>query len=61
MCGAVVGGSARQCPACGDKLPLDESTRRVPIGVLLTGIVLMILIPTLFLAGLSVVLYLLGT
>ena len=59
MCGAAVGGSMRQCPACGEKLPIDERVRRVPIGVLLTGVVLMILLPALFLAGLSVVLYLL--
>jgi len=42
MCGAAVEKAMRQCPACGEKLPVSDLTW-LPTRVLLTGNVLMIL------------------
>lgn len=61
MCGAVIAKPIRQCPACGEKLPIDLLFTWVPKGVLLTGIVLAIVVPTLIVAAVSVVLCIVET
>jgi len=50
MCGAVAKTACGQCPACGEKLPIDLSAVRLPTGVLVIGIVVAILLPILVVA-----------